>query len=94
MNISRINSNFNFNATPIGKLKEEMGSKQIDKKTTDEIKELVPDAKVDINKDNKNSYYISLFGNEFFAERGDDENSLDYPSLIKALTHIKENYRF
>ncbi len=61
--------------------------------TMKKIGELLPDAKVDIDENNKSKYKITICGRKLFADRGDDESTGNYLSLIKALTHFQETYR-
>ena len=93
MNISRINVNNNFGAYTVGKLQEEINRKQINKETIETIKNLVPNAKADIDE-NSNLYNVSIYGNTFYIRRENDEKTSDYASLIKGLKYIKENYSF
>ena len=57
------------------------------------IDKLLPDAKVDIDENNKSKYKITICGRKLFADRGDDESTGNYLSLIKALTHFQETYK-
>ena len=93
MNISRINVNNNFGAYTVGKLQEEINRKQINKETIETIKNLVPNAKADIDE-NSNLYNVSIYGDTFYIRRENDEKTSDYASLIKGLRYIKENYSF
>jgi hypothetical protein len=92
MNITRINTNNNFGAYTVGKLQEEIERKKINKETIETIKNLVPNAKVDIDKENSTLYNVSIYGNTFYIRRENDEKTSDYASLIKGLKYIKENY--
>ncbi len=103
MNISRISINNHFNANIVGKLKEEVKEKInfIDKQSyekkqdfyqkIDQIRSLLPNATVDIDKDNPSMYYIKVPGFDIYARREQDKETYDYAGLRKALNNLKEN---
>ena len=56
-----------------------------------QIKRLLPDAKVDIDKDNPSKYIITINKHKRFADRGADKDGLDYSSLIEVLKHFQKD---
>ncbi len=102
MNISRINSNFNFNAKINGKLKKEIQQKQNKCKMVSDCKKFKPvldkaikniknfpsNWKVNIDKEDSSLYNINVWGANWKYPRGNDKDSYDYCKLITALSDI------